>query len=182
MIKKEYITIPNAITALRLVAAVILIFIEPLSLPYLIIYTIGGISDAIDGFVARKLGGETEFGAKLDSVSDIAFYLVTMLKILPMLYLELPCNIWYFAGAVILLRIIMYIINALIEKELLASHTYLNKAQSLMLFGLTYFVGKKFLMPYTWMLVGVAVLAAAYEFTYNLYHKYFKGKICKQKK
>lgn len=182
MIKKEYITIPNAITALRLVAAAILIFIEPLSLPYLIIYTVGGISDAIDGFVARRLGGESEFGAKLDSVSDISFYLVTMIKILPMLYLELPWNIWYFAGAVILLRIIMYILNALIEKELLASHTYLNKAQSLMLFGLTYFVGRKFLTPYAWMLVGVAALAAAYEFTYNLYHKYFKGKICQKKK
>ena len=182
MIKKEYITIPNGVTALRLVAAIILIFIEPLSLPYLIIYTIGGISDAIDGFLARKLGGETEFGAKLDSVSDISFYAVSLIKLMPMLYEQLPWNIWYFAGGVILLRIIMYIVNALIQKELLASHTYLNKAQSLMLFGLAYFVGRKFLMPYAWMLVGVAALAAAYEFTYNLYHKFFKGKICQRKK
>lgn len=182
MIKKEYLTIPNAITSVRLVVAVILIFLEPLTLPYLIIYTIGGVSDAIDGFVARKLGGETEFGAKLDSVSDITFYIVSFAKILPILYAQLPDVIWYFAIGIVSFRIIMYALNAIIEKELLASHTYLNKAQSLLLFGLPYFVGREFLMPYAWMLAGVATIAAAYEFTYNLYHKYFKGKLCKQKK
>ena len=85
MIKKEYITVPNAITFSRLVGAILLIFLKPLDLGFFIIYTIAGISDAIDGYVARKMGGETDFGSKLDSVADLAFYTVMMIKILPVL-------------------------------------------------------------------------------------------------
>ena len=50
-------------------------------------YIYCGISDILDGFIARKTKNESEIGAKLDSVSDIIFVVVAMIKILPFLNL-----------------------------------------------------------------------------------------------
>ena len=38
----------------------------------------------IDGAVARKTGTDSEFGAKLDTIADIVFTAVCMIKILPL--------------------------------------------------------------------------------------------------
>ncbi len=41
---------------------------------FLVIVIIAGISDILDGFLARKLKQQTEYGAKLDSFADLLFY------------------------------------------------------------------------------------------------------------
>ena len=166
--KKEYITIPNIITSIRLVGALILIFLKPLSTPYIVVYSISGLSDAIDGFVARKMHSVSEFGSKLDSVADLSFFTVMMIKILPFLISGLPGSIWNYVTAIVLFRICIYVINAVRKKNLLSSHSYLNKASGLMLFVLPYLIDTEYLEPFSWMLVGVTGLAAVYEFTYSI--------------
>lgn len=42
---------------------------------FLLIVIIAGITDFLDGFLARKLKQQTESGAKLDSSADLLFYL-----------------------------------------------------------------------------------------------------------
>lgn len=174
--KKEYLTLPNLITSIRLLGAIVLLFLKPLSIPFFIVFIISGLSDAVDGFVARKMGGESEFGAKLDSVSDLSFYAVSFGRLIPYLYEQLPKTIWYFVGGVIIFRIFMYTLNALLEKQLLTSHTYLNKATSVMLFFIPFFINKDLLAPYCWVVLGIGIVAAIYEFTFSLYDKYFKKK------
>jgi len=78
MKKQEIWTIPNVITFYRLLAfPVILFFIlannEKLFAIFLIINL---LSDAIDGFIARKFKMETEFGAKIDSIADNFTYVL----------------------------------------------------------------------------------------------------------
>ncbi|MBR3228562.1 MAG: CDP-alcohol phosphatidyltransferase family protein [Erysipelotrichaceae bacterium] len=173
--KKEYFTIPNLLTLARLVGAIVLIFIKPMSVPFLVIYTLAGLTDAFDGYAARKLNQESEFGSKLDSVSDLTFYAVMLLKVFPILYAKLPKRIWIFVLAVIVFRLFMYIINAVIRKEMLTSHSYLNKASGLLIFCLPYLIPTTYLEPYSWSIVGVVIVAAIYEFTYSLYHAYLKN-------
>ena len=66
--KKVIKNIPNIVTSIRLIMAVL----APITLLYneyllsLIFYLVGGISDALDGFLARKLNAYSEFGKKLD--------------------------------------------------------------------------------------------------------------------
>ena len=95
MIKKEYITIPNFITSLRIVGAIFLLFIEPFTTLFFVVYTFTGFTDAIDGFIARKLNQVSVFGSKLDSVSDLTFYSILGIKIFPILLSTLPKIIWY---------------------------------------------------------------------------------------
>lgn len=166
--KKEYITLPNIVTSIRLLGGIILIFVAPLTTVYFVIYTIAGITDVIDGYLARKYHQVSEFGSKLDSVADLIFYAAMMVKILPFLIDQLPSSIWNYVGAILILRLLMYIINAVRKKSFLSSHSYLNKASGAMLFVLPYLVGKKYLESFSWMLIGVTGLAAIWELTYSI--------------
>src|SRR5579883_71391 len=70
--------LPNIITSIRLVSAVIialLCFCGKGTALFLPLFIAAGISDMLDGFVARRFGWCTEFGATLDSVSDLILYM-----------------------------------------------------------------------------------------------------------
>lgn len=84
--------IPNWITAVRLLAAMMLSILTVISADrgqscFYPLFVAAGISDMLDGFVARRFKWCTEFGARLDSLSDLALYLSTLL------FLE--CNFQY---------------------------------------------------------------------------------------
>lgn len=75
----------NLITSLRIVFSIVLLFLKPLSHSFLILYIAAGITDMIDGTVARKTGAVCEFGSKLDTAADIVFTAVCMIRLLPVL-------------------------------------------------------------------------------------------------
>lgn len=69
--------IPNAFTAMRLVGAykVPKEMLKGNAKEAATIAALCGLSDAVDGKIARKLGADTEFGAKFDQVVDKLFAL-----------------------------------------------------------------------------------------------------------
>ena len=58
--------IANIITAPRILLSVVLLFLPILGAGFYVIYLLCGVTDMIDGTVARKTGAVSEFGAKLD--------------------------------------------------------------------------------------------------------------------
>lgn len=172
---KQYINLPNCITASRIVGAISLFFTERFSIPFYIIYTLCGITDAIDGFVARLTKTNSEFGAKLDSVSDLVFYTVLLLKIFPFLWAELPMYIWYITIAAIIIRICSYVTAVIKYKKFASLHTYANKLTGAAIFCVPYFV--KFFEPVSVCLVVciVALLASTEEFIIHLKTKEYSG-------
>jgi len=74
--------LPNIITSVRLLAALILIWdcVDGSgSRHFLALFGAAGVSDMLDGFIARRFNWCTEFGAKLDSISDLILYLSVIL-------------------------------------------------------------------------------------------------------
>lgn len=136
--KHEVLNLANAVTSLRLIGAVLLIFIEPLSAAFYVIYTVCGLSDGIDGTIARKMGTSSEFGARLDSVSDIAFYLVMFIKLMPVLWEAMPLRIWYLVGIVLAVRLCAYAMAYLKYHTMAAIHTYINKVTGALVFLIPY--------------------------------------------
>ncbi len=67
-------TIPNFITIARLVAVPLIVWlmIRDLYLMAAFVFAIAGISDAVDGFIAKKFGQESVLGGYLDPVADKA--------------------------------------------------------------------------------------------------------------
>ena len=126
--------IANLITALRIIAAVAMLFTIPLSVPFFVFYAVGGFSDMIDGTVARKCGSAGGFGARLDSIADLLFYTVMLIKIFPTLWTALPKEIWYAVAAILIIRISAYLTAAFKYRLFASIHTYLNKLTGLAVF------------------------------------------------
>nr|HPJ97471.1 CDP-alcohol phosphatidyltransferase family protein [Syntrophales bacterium] len=66
--------IPNLLTLLRilLVPLIVIFLIDEAYLKALITFFISGITDALDGFLARLLHQKTVLGAYLDPIADKA--------------------------------------------------------------------------------------------------------------
>ena len=86
----------------------------------------------IDGTIARKLGTESEFGSKLDTIADIIFVAAAAYKILPVM--EIPKGIWIWIGVIALIKIINIISGFVVAKQFVSVHTAANKITGLLVF------------------------------------------------
>ena len=73
----------NIVTSTRIIGTLCLIPFETYSLPFYIFYIWCGVSDVIDGFIARTTHTVSRLGSILDTISDLTLYTVMMIKILP---------------------------------------------------------------------------------------------------
>jgi len=167
--------LPNLITTIRIVGSVCLLFLKPLSKAFFIVYTLSGLSDAIDGFVARKTNSVSELGTKLDSIADLMFYIVMIAKILPMLIEKLPFWIWYMVLAVVIMRMCSYTIAAIRFHRFSSLHTYLNKTATLMIFFVPYVISKSFIGTFCFIICVLGILSSAEEIVIHLTRKEYRS-------
>ena len=59
----------DTVTTVRMGASVFLLFLSFKTIWFLIFYTFAGLTDVLDGWLARKTGRASEFGARLDSIA-----------------------------------------------------------------------------------------------------------------
>ncbi len=86
----------------------------------------------IDGTIARKTKYVSELGAKLDSVADIVFMFVCVVKILPLILL--PLWLWAWIIIVALVKIFNIVLVFIRKKRLISIHSTLNKITGFALF------------------------------------------------
>ena len=122
----------NIITGIRIVISVLLLFCPVFSQVFYILYITAGVSDMADGAVARKTGTVSEFGSRLDTIADIVFVVVCMIKLIPVLNIPLWLFIWI--AIIVLIKIINIISGYVMSKELVAAHTVMNKVTGIVLF------------------------------------------------
>lgn len=96
------------------------------------LYIIAGISDMIDGWIARKTNTVSEFGAKLDTVADIVFVVVCLIKLLPVMDIAAWIYIWI--GFIVLIKIINIVSGFVVQKQFVAVHSVMNKVTGALLF------------------------------------------------
>lgn len=109
-----------------------MIFTTPFSVKFWICYLCGGLSDVLDGFVARKLKQQSIVGAKLDSIADLVFAIAIFIVIIK--NINLSTLTWQFIILIILLRGASYIIGFYKYHTFTALHTYANKATGIIIF------------------------------------------------
>ena len=102
------------------------------SLGFFILYLICGLTDMVDGTIARKTNTASEFGAKLDSTADFIFVAAALLKILPVL--AISCWLWLWILGIALVKIANVISGFVREKRFMVEHTILNKSTGFLLF------------------------------------------------
>ena len=123
----------NIITALRIVFSLAMVFAPPLSAWFWVCYVCCGVSDIIDGPVARKLGQASDAGARLDSAADLAF--AAALAVVLIRNADIPPWMWAGAACIALLRFVAYGVGFRKHRSFSSLHTYLNKAVGALVFA-----------------------------------------------
>lgn len=130
--------IANIITFSRILFSVLLLFLSPVSYFFAILYILCGVTDVLDGYIARKLHIESAYGVMLDSVSDLIFIVVYIVKILPLFLLPSWIIIWIvIIGAV---KTIVIVLSSLKKRKLYIKHSFANKLAGFLIFILPLFI------------------------------------------
>lgn len=124
--------LPNVISELRIAGSIGLLFCDVRGWPFWSLYVLCGLSDILDGWLARRLHAETEAGAILDSVADIVFVACCAIRLLPVL--EIPAWLWIWAGAIVIIKMVNQISALFVCKRFCFLHTVANKLTGLLLF------------------------------------------------
>ncbi|SKA68223.1 CDP-diacylglycerol--glycerol-3-phosphate 3-phosphatidyltransferase [Eubacterium uniforme] len=122
----------NIITGIRILLSVVLIFCPVLSPTFYVVYILAGVTDMIDGMIAREMGTISEFGSKLDTVADFVLVVVCMIKLIPAIHVPSWLVIWIIVIAII--KVINLISGYVMRKEVVALHTVMNKLTGILLF------------------------------------------------
>ena len=126
------ILLPNIISSLRIAGSLGLLLCDVTGVVYWIIYGLCGISDIVDGWLARKLKCVTKKGALLDSVADICFVACCAWKLL--LILELPQWLWLWGGLIVAIKIVNQFSAPVKYGRCCFPHTTANKVTGFLLF------------------------------------------------
>ena len=153
--------IANIITGSRIVFSLLLLFIPLSSALFYIFYLFCGLTDMIDGTVARKTGAVSNFGEKLDTTSDFVFMAVCVVKLLPKI--NISVWLWIWIAIIAIVKVINIVMGFIRRKKLVALHTFLNKITGLLLFLLP--LTLQFILPtYSFAVVcTIATIAAIQE-------------------
>ena len=122
----------NALTICRIALSVALLIPAAFSPAFFVLYTLAGVTDMFDGYVARRTGTESELGARLDSIADLTLVVVCLVKILPAI--AAPTWLWIWMAAIVLVKAANVVSGLLVEKRLVMPHTIANKAAGLAVF------------------------------------------------
>ena len=122
----------NIITCIRILCSIALLFCPVFSAAFYSLYISAGVSDMIDGWVARKTNTASEFGAKLDTMADIVFVIVCLFKLLPVM--DIPVWIYVWIGVIALIKVINIVSGYVVQKQFVAIHSLMNKVTGVLLF------------------------------------------------
>jgi len=151
----------NIITCIRIVLSAALLFCPAFSPVFYELYIAAGFSDLIDGAVARRTATVSELGSKLDTIADIVFTVVCLIKLLPAL--DVPVWIYIWTAVIAMIKLFNIVIGYIRQKQFIAVHSVINKVTGglLFIFPLTLaFIDLKYSAA---VVCVIATMAAAYE-------------------
>ena len=122
----------NLITCIRIVCSIALLFCPVFSPAFYALYIAAGVTDMIDGAVARKTGTVSGFGAKLDTTADFVLVVVCLIKLLPVLHVPAWLYIWI--AIIAFIKVANIAAGYIRQKEFLSVHSIMNKVTGGLLF------------------------------------------------
>ena len=154
--------IPNIITLSRIPMAVALPFVQSSPAVFWALYLLCGLSDVLDGAVARSTGTVSRLGEKLDTIADIIFVAVWMLLFIPAI--DVGRWLWIWTGVIALIKVVNVISGLAMKKGFVAKHTPANKATGILLFLLPMVILLEVIkVPYIVLVCLLATFAAIQE-------------------
>ena len=155
--------IANIITLCRILGSIGLLFCPVFSDRFYVLYLFCGLTDMVDGTIARKTGAVSEFGSSLDTVADFLFVIVSFVKLAPVI--RIPVWIWVWVAVIAVAKLVNLVRGFTQKKQMPALHTIANKATGLCLFLLPLtmsFVDLRYAAPVVCVLATIAAIQEGY--------------------
>ncbi len=151
----------NLVTFIRILISIALIGLNPLSVLFKGLYLATGISDMLDGAIARATNTTSTVGARLDSLADLVFCMVALYKILPFVTFQehVPALIIF----IVAIRGISAVLCKLKFGQVAMMHTLGNKMTGLALFIFFFFMESSLSGFYQYMLCFMGCASALEE-------------------
>ena len=151
----------NIIWISRIVLLLALFFSFHNASLFLVLYLVCGLSDVLDGYVARKTKTQSELGARLDSMADLILFTVITLSIILWMGNEVRIFLpWIII--IVLIRCTNLAIAAYKYRSFAILHTWGNKLAGFLLFITPLFILYR-QSVILWFVCFVAILSAAEE-------------------
>jgi len=159
----------NVLTFSRIAAALSLPLVKPLSALFFVIYFFCGITDFLDGKIARRTQSASRFGETLDSVADLILLVVMLAIFAPLL----PWQPWIIAwvGAIFVVHAVSLAIGFHKYRAFTSLHTYANKVTGICLFCFPMLFLLMGLVPTAIILCTVASLSSLDELLIIIWSK-----------
>ena len=142
--------------------AVALPFVQYSPAVFWTLYLLCGLSDVLDGAVARLTGTVSRLGEMLDTIADIIFVAVWIVLFIPAI--DVGRWLWIWTGVVALIKIVNVISGLAMKKGFVAKHTPANKATGILLFLLPMVILWEVIkVPYIVLVCLLATFAAIQE-------------------
>ena len=122
----------NTISLFRIAAGIVLLLCPVFSPALFVLYIAAGLSDMLDGFVARKTDTVSELGARLDTMADFVLVVVCLIKLLTIL--RIPAWLYGWNGIIAFIKVANIISGFTAQKKLVTVHSVMNKATGALLF------------------------------------------------
>ena len=155
--------IANIITFCRILGSIGLLFCPVFSACFYGLYIFCGLTDMVDGTIARKTNAVSEFGSRLDTVADFLFVISSLVKLVPVI--RIPVWIWVWAAVIAVVKLAALVWGFTQKKQMPALHTIANKATGLCLFLLPLtmsFVDLRYTAPVVCVLATIAAIQEGY--------------------
>lgn len=148
--------VPNALSSTRLLGVPVLFVLvdrRPVAW-FATLYALLGLTDYLDGRLARAWNQSSAFGSMLDSVADLAYYLSTAYFAWRLFPAYILPNAWYIAGCVALYAALM-VVSRVRTGRILLPHTHLSRIAGVLVIVVVF---ASFVVDTTWALRGVIAL------------------------
>ena len=155
--------IANIITSCRILGSIGLLFCPVFSDGFYVLYLFCGLTDMVDGSIARKTGAVSSFGARLDTVADFLFVIASFVKLVPVI--RIPVWIWGWAAVIAVVKLVNLVWGSTQMKQMPSLHTIANKATGLCLFLLPLtnsFVELRYTVPVVCIIATIAAIQEGY--------------------
>ena len=138
----------NLLTGCRMLCGMLMLCFPAFSAGFTALYLLGGLTDMLDGTVARKTHTASRLGARLDTAADFIFAAAALAKLWPVL--SPPTWLWIWTAVIAAIKIINVVSGLICHRTFVAVHSVMNKVAGFLLF----------LFPLSWYLMDVQHSAA----------------------
>lgn len=119
-------SIPNILSLSRILLSFAIFFVAehpPILFAFVVLC---GVTDVLDGFLARKLHCESDLGARLDSLGDLLYYSALAFY---MIRYQMPLIQTYIGGiiTIFVIKTLSLVVSKLRNGRIYSLHTYGNK-------------------------------------------------------